>query len=173
MMLRFSIFGLLVTVLIFIGCGKRSVPLGNTRVPADNSVFKNRNLYNTSLLQAIDTAAIYEEQFAGSDGWKSYYKFYPNGNVNLFHFPVDHLLKPKDINPLERGSRGVYYLQGDKIILEIFSITGYGLKPIYGITRYILTVEGDLISLYSNKDGGRIYARKHLSPDFLKYKADW
>jgi hypothetical protein len=122
---------------LIISCGVKTKYLKNnrTKVPFKNTFFKNKVLFNKSLLSRIDTNAIYieEDQYKSSsdsfkktedfkdfgylkDNYIGAYKFYSNGNVNYFVLNANYeIIKQNDLDPNFRGSRGVYYLKNNNI----------------------------------------------------------
>ena len=164
---------------------------GRTKVPAENNYFKNKKYFSVSLLEKIDTAAIYVEAYSyrsskedfspvnneiarRTDGWYSVYKFYSNGCLNSFYFENDHEIKKEDIDPEREGDRGVYYLDDrNNIIIDQFVIVGYGFRPIYGIDKNIIKVKGDTLLIKNDLTRVNVYVKRKIPEDWLIYKADW
>jgi hypothetical protein len=164
-----------------------------TRVPVDNSkFFKNKILFDASLLSLIDTTAIYEEQYSyktenknsfdkinnkkeyRGDFWYSIYKFYPNGGVNYFAFEDNYTIKPEDLNPSYNGYRGVYYQENSLIKMDLYIEIGEAIQ--WGMSTRILKFEGDTLRVKRIVKASRmvtVYVKKKLPKEYLIYKADW
>jgi hypothetical protein len=166
---------------------------GITKVPANKNYFKNKQYFNESLLKVIDTAAIYEEKYSyhsfekdftpiNNNKWYStnnlvsIYRFYSNGCINLFFLRNGYEIEKNDLNPEYNGYRGVYYIDNkENIELELFTILGYGLTPLYGIDAIKLEIRGDTILMkrLHTPTSITVYTKKELPKEYLIYKADW
>lgn len=189
--LSFFILGL------FISCGAKVTILDDkiTAVPIDNGIFKNKTLFDGSLLNSIDTMAIYikdcnfessEKDFKNKNN-KAYstrdyhnecYLFYSNGRVNCFSaYGKDYfdILKTEDLDPMKTGYRGVFYKKNNQIQMDLFTIVGYNFKRDYGINTSIIKIKGDTLFRKSKFDMKTVtvYLKKKIPKEWIVYKPDW
>ncbi len=161
---------------------------GRSRVPADNSVYANKSKFDQSLLDIIDTDAIYEEY---NTHYKTLsrldtnvetvtygcYRFYPDGCLNFFTLNRNEVITAQDFDPSYRGYRGVYYLESRKIRRDLFA----EINQQRDIGKLMATLEfrGDTLFLQSDKTSidrnpqVRIYIKRKLPEDYLNFTADW
>ncbi len=161
---------------------------GRSRVPADNSVYANKSKFDKSLLDIIDTEAIYEEydthyktlsRLDTNVETATYgcYRFYPDGCLNFFTLNRNEAITALDFDPSYRGYRGVYYLENGKIHCDLFA----EINQQQDIGKLTATLEfrGDTLLLQSDKTSTgrnpqvRIYIKRKLPEGYLKFKADW
>jgi hypothetical protein len=165
----------------------------STKIPADKNYFKNKKYFSVSLLDKIDTAVIYKEDYYYSSNKKDFtpidnkkwystnnrvsiYKFYSNGCINLFFFRNGYEIEKNDLNPEYKGHRGVYYIDNKgNIKIDKFVIVGYGFGPLYDINKSIVKIKGDtlLIKYFSNLTSVDVYVKQKIPKEWLIYKADW
>ena len=181
----------------FISCGAKVNILDDkiTAVPIDNGIFKNKNLFDKSLLNSIDTTAIYVEDCNFESSEKDFknennkvyhtrdyhnvcYVFYSNGCVNrISAYGKDYfdILKTEDLDPMKTGYRGVFYKKNNQIQMDLFTIVGYNFKREYGINTSIIKIKGDTLFRKSKFDMKTVtvYLKKKLPKEFLIYKPDW
>lgn len=187
------IFFIALTILQLLGCGIETYLLNDsiTLVPMNSEVYKNRESFNSKILSNIDTNVIYEE-YNVVDGVLSRndtqrkpllyaaYRFYSNGNFNLFVFDKDSVIEKNEVNPYFRGYRGVYYLKNDSIIrYDLFAPIDErrNIGKISGTFSFV----GD--TLYEQRDPSKgiikinypqeVYIKRELPPEYLNYNADW
>jgi hypothetical protein len=179
--------------LVLVSCNMKEYTLLDkvTSVPKDSEVYKNREKFNSVILNTIDTAVVYEElnidknileRLITCNGChRKYlvYKFYPNGCFNVFSFWKDSSLSVIKFNPDYSGSRGVYYLENNKIRYDYFSAINqqYNMGRITGS----LTVVGD--TLYIKRDDRKgidaerypphIYIKRKIPAEYFVFKPSW
>lgn len=174
----------------FYSCGMKTVYLGNkiTKVPIDDNAFGNKNKFDLSLFDNIDTSVIYEEYnttfFIGSkpidvlalynyqnpDKFYEAYKFYNNGCFNLFILNRDDTISKETFNPNFNGYRGVFYRDNGIIKADLFTrTTGIGKMAI--ITEKLKFI-GDTLFVKERIDT-KVYIKRKLPLEYFDYKADW
>ena len=183
--------------LILVSCGIKTNLLEDkiTEVPLNNEIFKNKTFFDKKLLNQIDTTVVYEEftkyiykglekikvnipeRLNKHDKTSTYqvYKFYNNGDVNLFVLYKNDSLKNNNIKPNYLGYRGVYYSKKNQIQIDLFTVTGYNFKKEYGIINNIIEMKGDTLFEKSTKDitSVSVYIKRKIPKEFLNYKSDW
>lgn len=185
--------------LITISCGVKNHPILDdkiTVVPINNKIFKNKNLFDKSLLKLIDTTAIYIEDYNYQSSEKDFknvnnkvyhtrnyhnvcYKFYGNGCFNSFStYGADYFnsVSTEDVNPIKTGNRGVFYKKNNQIQMDEFGVVGYNLfSKEYGINTSIIEIKGDTLFKKSKFDMKTVtvYLQKKLPKEFLIYKSEW
>lgn len=163
---------------------------GITQVPIDPDVYENKIKFDKSLLDWIDTEAIYEEfdhQYKVLNRLDNHietsiyatYRFYPDGRFNVFILDREMPLDSNTFNPEFNGYRGIYYKENGKIRYDYFSsISERGdIGKISGCFKF----NGD--TLYVKRDDIKginrtiypvnVYINRQLPLDYLDYKADW
>lgn len=99
---------------------------GITEVPAKSKVYKNKVKFDESITHKVNTNVIYEEYDKRYGVLRRLdnhversvygaYRFYPDGRFNKFGLDRKFPLSKEDFNPEYSGSRGVYYLEEDRI----------------------------------------------------------
>ena len=162
-----------------------------TDVPKKNEVYKNKEKFNVSILNIIDTAVVYEElntdknlleRLVNCNGChRKYlmYKFYPNGCFNVFSFRKDSSLSVNEFNPNYTGHRGVYYTENNKIKYDYFA--GIDQRQHTGKITGTIRINGDTLYVKDDDRKGidattystEIYIKRKLPPEYFVYKADW
>lgn len=162
---------------VLAGCNAKNRVLadGISRVPVDENAFKNRKYFDASLLKVIDTNALYSEENPDTDRFNTYYRFYSNGNVSLFHIKGGGSIKAGYLDPANAGTRGVYYSKNGKIHMDLFTTVGYGFSAVYDVTTDILVVEENKLMRYDDKDDiyPDIYIKGNIPPGAEHFTADW
>lgn len=165
---------------------------GYSKAAIDQKVYQNKKYFEKSILKKIDTLAIYEEYnttyYSGDkpvnvlarenyeNPHTSYgvYKFYGNGNFNLFILDRDKpLLKSEMFDPEYTGWRGVLYSENNMIKGDLITqVTGMGA---IGTIKQTFEFYGD--TLIVNKKGDRfrneIYIKRKIPIELLKNNAKW
>lgn len=157
---------------------------GRTKVPAKSDVYKNREKFDISLLNLVNTNVIYErfnkdynvlQRLDTHIETSIYgaYRFYPDGRFNLFFLDRNKPNDPNAFNPEYSGKRGVYYSEKDQIRYDLFAeINQWGWT---GKQSGTFRFSGD--TLYVQRDEFPkeldIYIKRELSPGYLNYNADW
>lgn len=155
---------------------------GYTKVPRKPKAYKKRKKFHDTLLSMIDTSVVYEEidksgmlkRNSERSGEEVYgcYRFYSNGNVNLFVIPRDKLLVKDFFDPKFNGMRGVYFLDNDKIKMEIFaSVNGVGSL---GKVKKEIRIKNDTLfveNLYPRYV--KIFVKRNLPKDFMGFDSVW
>jgi hypothetical protein len=163
---------------------------GITQVPVDTDVYANKIGFDKSLLDCIDTEAIYEEfdhQYIVLNRLDNHietsiyatYRFYPDGRFNVFILDREMALDSNTFNPEFNGYRGIYYKENGKIRYDYFSSIselGY-IGKITGTFKF----NGD--TLYVKRDDTKginktihpvnIYIKRQLPLYYLDYKSNW
>jgi hypothetical protein len=176
---------LLFIIVISFSCGIRTVLLkdGKTKVPLHSKAYLNKSKFTTSVLNRIDTAALYEEfdkrynilsrldnhienSFYGA------YKFYSNGCVNYFVLDRDSLARENDFNPLYSGYRGVYYEVNGFIKVDLFAeINGVGS---IGKLQESILIKGDTLYVKEFKATSEgIYIKQKKIAPLVNYRGNW
>ncbi|WP_306349947.1 hypothetical protein [Flavobacterium sp. '19STA2R22 D10 B1'] len=184
-------------ILLFVfaaSCGLKTntLPNGHTKIAANKKVYASKAKFDTNLLKEIDTTVVYEQYldryFMGSgdqkviikdvarktteDNFKFYsvYKFYANGNFNVFTINRDEVLDKKMLDPNFTGSRGVFYKEGNEIKADLITrVTGMGR---IGVVQETFIFKGDTLIVNSSR-GNNKYVKMKLPSNFPLYKADW
>lgn len=184
-----------VTILISCAIKTRMLDDQITAVPIDNKVFKNKLFFEKSLLNKIDTTAIYISEYSYQSNKENFkkrdnkiyksrdyhnacYKFYGNGCLSYFSaYDVDFYdsVKVNDLNTSINGQRGVYYIKDNQIQMDLFTIVGYNFKREYGINTSVIEIRGDTLLRKSKFDleTVNVCVKKKLPKEFLIYKPDW
>lgn len=155
-------------------CKMETMLLANnkTQVPVKPSVYQNRQYFDKSLLQLVDTNAIYVE-LEGSKGWLGVYKFYSNGNVNWFILK-DLSLSKQSLDPNYTGYRGVLYKKKGKITADLFAEVNE-LGRIGRLVEY-LQIRGDTLIVDSRNgelSSRAVYTKRALPTNYQPYYANW
>jgi hypothetical protein len=181
-----AILLLLITiVLVGEGCIRTMVlQNGRNKVPVNPGVYKSRVKFDRSLLSIIDTSVVYEsfsKKFQTVErldnhqesNYYSAWRFYPNGNLNLFYFNKFIELGEKNYDPSFCGYRGVYYLQDSLIRYDLFG----PIDEIRTIGRLSGTLTFDGEYLYVLEDSRfmdlEVFVKRVLPPECMQFKADW
>ncbi|PQJ69675.1 hypothetical protein [Polaribacter butkevichii] len=177
-----------------ISCGIKTFKLKNgySRAAINEKVYKNKKHFEKGVLKDIDTQIIYEEYnttFYSGDkpinvlARKNYenphtsyevYKFYENGNFNLFILNRENSeLKSNMFDPEFTGWRGVLYSKNGEIKGDLITqVSGMGNV---GIIKQTFEFRGDslLINRKGNSFGKRIYIKRKIPIELLKNNAEW
>ena len=180
---EFLIFMFLYVCLL--SCNMKTYKLldGISRVPTEQSVYKNKIKFDTTLLAIIDTNAIYEEydqelrilkrlNIHMGRGTYGVLRFYPNGCLNEFGLDRDKRLAKGDLNPLYHGYRGVYYNENSKIRFDLFAEVDQ--RQHIGLLKGTIYFNGD--TMYFKRDDlsyKEIYIKRKVLQENLNYTADW
>jgi hypothetical protein len=107
--------------------------------------------------------------------YRRLYRFYASGSVNVFAVGDAGNFQPQEIDPEISGSRGVVYKDNEKVVVDLFTITGYAPSATYGIDKYEIRVDGDLLLVKQLKNPGSVtvYKRRELTDSYLQYKPSW
>jgi hypothetical protein len=186
----------LIGLIIFASCGLKTYNLndGIYKAAKNPRVYKNKLQFNSSILNFLDTMAIYEEIYTISyvdkspfnprkkeylsttypESFKGVYRFYSNGCYNLF------IIKNGETNFTNQmfdskwtGWRGVYYLDKQNRIIGdlITQISGGGE---IGISKDVLEFRKDTLFVTPFKANTKnVYLRKTMSFEILNSKAEW
>jgi hypothetical protein len=169
----------ILSTLIFIlsiGCMKTmTLENGRTKVPVEAEVYRNRSKFNESLLKIIDTSVVYKHVSIYGISSKAYwvYRFYPNGQFNLFIIDADRSSGEKDFDPKFNGYRGVYYLEKNRIRFDRFGPINENRQT--GKLTGTFNFNGD--TLFVVEDKNKPYSKSCIKyvppPEYMQYKADW
>ena len=188
---KFLCFFLIIVLVNSCGIKTKILNNGFTTVPLNENFFKNKILFNKSILSKIDTNVVYVEHdmytchpnsfkklksLSYTNGNKSaMYKFYANGNVNYFSKDKNDSISNVNFNPNFSGQRGVFYQQKNKIYIDLFTIIGYGFGPSYNISKAQIKFKNDslLIKRKFDKNSITVYIKQKLSQEKLKHKTQW
>jgi hypothetical protein len=175
-------------------CGIKTFKLKNgySKAAINEKVYKNKKYFEKSTLKDIDTQIIYEEYnttfYNGNkpvnalareiyeNPHTSYgiYKFYDNGNFNLFILNREEPeLKSNMFNPEFTGWRGVLYSENGAIKGDLITqVSGMGS---IGIIKQTFEFKGDtlLIERIGNSFGKKIYIKRKVPIKLLKNNAEW
>lgn len=183
----------IITFIVFISCSSKVLLNdGYTKVPSNPKVFNNRIYFNKSVLAIIDTNAIYEEfqtnqyngfekqqnilarhNYQNSNTVYGVYKFYSNGNINLFY--IDRTkpeLTAQTFDPALTGWRGVLYTKKNKILGDIFTQTGQ-MNWQAGIQTYEFSVVGDTLFVELKNLHKYSYVKRKIDPTILNHNTNW
>src|SRR5688572_11090897 len=125
---------------------KTTLKNGRSRVATNPKVYKNRIFFDKSILNGVDTLAIYEEynttfyigdkpvnvlarhNIENPNHHYSVYRFYGNGNFNKFYLDRNNeTMNNEMFNPEYNGTRGVLYKKNGEIKGDMFAqINGAG-----------------------------------------------
>ena len=178
--------------LVLLSCNMKVYTLLDkaTDVPKNEEVYGNKSKFNETILNTIDTNAVYEEYdtekniLARLDPCTScrgylIFRFYPNGCLNMFYFKRNSTLPVKEFDPLYTGYRGVFYLENNKIRYDYFA--EIDAQQHIGKISGTLSVVGD--TLYVNRDdrkglnatsySPKIYIKRKLPAEYFVYKPGW
>ena len=179
--------------LTFVSCStKVLLNDGYTKTPSNPRVFKNRIYFNKSVLSSIDTNAIYEElqtnqyngfekqenilarhNYQNSNTVYGVYKFYGNGNFNLFSLDrTKPELTAEMFDPALTGWRGVLYTKKNKILGDIFTQTGQ-MNWQSGIQTYEFSVVGDTLFVEFKNLHKYTYVKRKIATSILNHNANW
>lgn len=184
------------TLILFftISCGIKTYKLKNgySKAAIDKMVYRNKKYFNKNILKKIDTLVIYEEynstHYSGAasisvlarenyqnvDTYYGVYKFYDNGNFNLFFLNRERpLLENNMFDPEYTGWRGVLYFEDNVIKGDLITqVTGMGE---IGIVKQIFEFYGDtlIVKEEKSKSENEIYIKRKIPIELLKNKANW
>ncbi|CAM3936613.1 MULTISPECIES: hypothetical protein [Flavobacterium] len=186
---------LIILVLIStISCGIKTYKLKNgySKVAIDQKVYQNKKYFEKSILKKVDTLAVYEEynttyysgdkpvnalareNYENVNTIYGVYKFYGNGNFNLFMLNREKpLLESKMFDPEYTGWRGILYSENNVIKGDLITqITGMGE---IGIIKQTFEFYGDtlIVNKKGNKFGNEIYIKRKIPIELLKNNAKW
>lgn len=186
---------LLSAMLSFNSCTTKTTLLedGLTKVPSEDDFFKNKHMFHNQILKHIETDVIYVEEYsylskdndfqrkneklevATGGQYKTVYRFYKNGCVNLFTINQLEDFTLNTFNPDYRGSRGVYYLKNNYVNVDFFGVKGYFLGKDYGVLSKKIKIEGDTLLIKSNSEKNyiQVFSKQRIPNEYLKYNADW
>lgn len=177
-----------------ISCGIKTFKLKNgySRAAINEKVYSNKKYFEKSVLKDINTEIIYEEYnttfYKGNkpvsvlarknneNPHTSYgvYKFYKNGNFNLFVLDRNNPeLKSNMFDPEFTGWRGVLYSKNNEIKGDLITqVSGMGD---IGIIKQTFEFRGDtlLIKEKGKSFRKRIYIKRKIPIDLLKNNAEW
>ena len=150
---------------------------GYTNVATNPKVYKNKKYFDNSVLEKIDTAAIYEEvTIKGYDDPNTnygVYRFYSNGRYNLFHLNRDNkILTPDLFDPTINGWRGILYKEDGKIFGDLITQTGEIRWAISRQTQEFL-VNGDTLIVTVKNLHSNVYLKRRVPNYLLNHTADW
>jgi hypothetical protein len=170
---------------------------GRSRAPLNPKLFKNRIYFEESLLEGIDTKAIYEEyttdyytgnnedgfvkekdvlarlNYKNPDKFYGVYRFYTNGCYSLFFLNRDSILTKQMFDPEYHGWRGVVYKKKNKRLGDLFTQVGQ-MPGQLGIQTQTISIKGDTLVIEENIGRFRhLYIKRELPSDLLEHKANW
>lgn len=160
------------------GCGLKTVNLQNgyQKAAVNSKVYKNKFLFDRSLLSFIDTSCIYEASndpnIHGNEVFCSAYRFYSNGCCNEFILRrYDSAFTDKTFDPAYAGWRGIYYKSNNQIKADmIVPVSGMGQ---IGIIKETLEFRGDTLIVSAKKGYRFTYIKRKISGELLNYEANW
>ncbi|KUJ61004.1 hypothetical protein AR687_14855 [Flavobacteriaceae bacterium CRH] len=184
------------TLILFfiISCEIKTYKLKNgySKAAIDKMVYQNKKYFNKSVLKKIDTLVIYEEynsttypeiayanvlareNYKNTDTFYGVYKFYGNGNFNLFFLDrKKSLFENNTFDPEYTGWRGVLYFQDNVIKGDLITqVTGMGE---IGIIKQTFEFYGDtlIVKREKSKSANEIYIKRKIPIELLKNKANW
>ncbi|AUP79809.1 hypothetical protein [Flavivirga eckloniae] len=182
-MVRLFLIFLIAGSLMSCGVSTEHLKEGIKKIPVDKNYFarKFRNKYNVKIPNEVDSKSVYREVFLIENGKKyesnklrdfSLLRFYENGCVNKFIITKSQDLERIDLNPDDRGYRGVVYTKKDKCLVSFFVPVSETYR--YGLQKKIISVEGDTLFMkYKNEDFITVYVKDSISNKNLKYIANW
>ncbi|MFY9242118.1 MAG: hypothetical protein WAO74_03740 [Polaribacter sp.] len=177
-----------------ISCGIKTFKLKNgySRAAINERVYKNKKYFEKSILRDIETQIIYEEynktfykgnkpinvlarkNYENPYSYYQVYKFYDNGNFNLFILNrKEPELKSNMFDPEFTGWRGVLYSENNKIKGDLITqISGTGT---IGVIKQTFEFKGD--TLFIDRKGNsfekRVYIKRKVPIELLKNNAEW
>ena len=181
------------SILQLAGCGIETYILndGITEVPVNTYVFANKKKVDTFFLRFIDTEVIYEEFDVSNNILRrldnkietsiyTAYRFYQNGNLNVFALSRNNSIDKNSLNPEYSGYRGVYYTEDGQVRFDYFAADEQLRKHTYRISGEF-TFKGDTLFVQRDHSKGiskihfpqRVYLKRELPPGYLNYNADW
>ncbi|WP_333600369.1 hypothetical protein [Flavobacterium sp.] len=177
----------------FVSCYKTTIlKNGHTKAPLNQKVFNNRIYFDPSILEQIDTTAIYEQydtnfyigyekqpnilarkNSQNNNHWYDVYRFYKNGNFSLFHLDrLEPELSQNMFNPNYTGWRGVLYKRKNKVLGDMFTQVGQ-MSWELGIRTTEFKFSGDTLFLEKKNEFRYIYIKRKIDPKLLKHNAEW
>ena len=177
-----------------ISCGIKTYKLKNgySKVAIDQKVYRNKRFFDKIILEKIDTLAIYEEyntayysgdrpvnklsreNYENVQTYYGAYKFYGNGNFNLFILDrKEPFLQSKMFDPEYTGWRGILYYENSVIKGDLVTqVSGMGQ---IGIIEQTFQIYGDtlIVNKKGNKFGNEIYIKRKIPVELLKSTAKW
>lgn len=184
---------LLSVLLTFAACAKTILlKNGYTQAPANPNFFKNRILFEQSMLAGIDTTVIYEElednyyqglekqptmlarhNYKNPNTIYGVYRFYGNGCYNYFSLDRN---KPELTSELfdltNNGWRGVLYTKHNQLKGDLFTQTGQMAWQL-GKQKELFTFKDDTLIVELKNVHTSRYIKRHIDPKFLEHRADW
>lgn len=166
---------IIITCISFCSCGIKTILLEDkiAEVPRDSKNYRNKSKFDISILNMLDTNAIYYE-INSSRNLYGIYKFYPNGNLNLF-FSNGYSTPSKEFfNPYFRGYRGVYYKENGSIKGDLFAEVDQ--KGNIGKLKETYIFKGDTLTVKTKNreiSSTSIYIKRKLPPEYFMYNANW
>jgi|GEM_PF-1352928 len=186
---------ILILVLIStISCGIKTYKLKNgySKAAIDQKVYQNKKYFDRRILNRIDTLVVYEEynttyysgdkpvnalareNYENVNSIYGVYKFYGNGNFNLFMLDRNEpLLESTMFDPEYTGWRGVLYSEHNAIKGDLITqVTGMGE---IGIRKQTFEFYGDtlIVNRNGNRFGNEIYIKRRIPVELLKSNAKW
>lgn len=189
-------FFYLIYLVILASCGFKTYVLhdGKYKAAKNPKVYKNKLKFNSSILNLLDTMAIYEELYTISyvdinpfnpkkkeylntnypETLRGVYRFYNNGCYNLFTVKNGETnLTNKMFDSKWTGWRGVYYLdEKNRIIGDLITrISGGGE---IGIRKDIFEFVKDTLFVTPFKANTKdVYVKRKVPFEILNSKAEW
>ena len=158
-----------------------------TKVPSASSYFEKnyRSKLEVGIPKNIDTKSLYVEEFYTNiskkkyyrtDGWKTIYKFYANGNISSFYKRNKTNLNSIDLDLAIEGDRGICSKIKNNWQLDIIA----PINDSYDIGTYkykFIDIQKDTIKLQridkKNLSAIYVFSRKNTSGKISDYEANW
>lgn len=105
--------------------------------------------------------------------FKTFLRFYNNGNVSFFHVENEPVLGEETFNPA-KGVIGVYSFDNNDVLIEEFSFRGHEgqyLKSYARVKRDTIHLISELSGYYTGKH--QIFIKREVPKAYLNWKSDW
>jgi hypothetical protein len=189
---------LTISVLAVFGCVRTTyLKNGHTHVATNPKVYKNRKYFDLSLMNQVDTNAIYEEfqnsyykgfekqppilarlNLENPDRIYGVYRFYKNGCFSLFYLDRNEdNLTSEMFDPTISGWRGILYKKNEYLKGDMITQTGE-LSSMIGKSTCHFLFNGDTLFVTREESSNpkyatKIYIKRKISTNLLRHNADW